>query len=93
MLCWIGFGLILVEGVDVEAPNRIWAGGDGGCFWSKEKLMTYKQHEYIRADLVDKLIGYVVHDDDCKYNDCEPAMWKDEYCTCGLSDVIKEIRA
>ena len=41
--------------------------------------------EYIRADLVDKLIGYAVHKYDCHWN-----MGHD--CTCGLSDLIRELR-
>ena len=52
--------------------------------------------EYIRSDLVDKLIGYAVHDGDCDailsngYN--KDGSLKYGPCTCGLSDLIKELR-
>lgn len=43
---------------------------------------------YTRSDLVDKLIGYAVHDDDCNLNKA----FSTKSCTCGLSDLIKEVR-
>lgn len=41
--------------------------------------------EYIRADLVEKLKGYAVHDPHCDYEPGECG------CTCGLTEVLKEM--
>lgn len=47
--------------------------------------------EYIRADLVDKLKVYSVHKSYCDYWAWDPRTWKPEYCTCGLTEVLKEM--
>lgn len=47
--------------------------------------------KYVRMDLVDQLIGYAVHDDDCRW--CFPGDHDGHGpCTCGLSDKIREVR-
>ncbi len=39
-------------------------------------------------DLVDRLIGYAVHDEKCQIGHISAS----NKCTCGLSDLIKEVR-
>lgn len=48
---------------------------------------------YIRADIVEKLKGYVVHGLECRYWSWDPRTWKPEDCTCGLTEVLKELDA
>lgn len=75
-----------------EAPKRIWAD------WSEDFQATSCSANdfgngdtaYIRADLVDKLIGYAVHPWWCTDH---PSRERGGPCTCGLSDLIKEVRA
>lgn len=55
-----------------------------------EKKLTV---QYIRADLVDKLIDRIQHDENCALRDwTEYLFFNRPDCTCGLFDLIKEVR-
>lgn len=78
----------------MEAPKVIYAGqdeSDGYAYWFNTPQEPHHNcPKYIRADLVDKLIGYAMHDDGSKrivYTHPE-----DRDCTCGLTKLIAEIR-
>lgn len=46
-----------------------------------------------KDELVEKLRGYAVHDDDCGVNALlMPRLPLTKQCTCGLSAVLQEIR-
>lgn len=78
----------------MEAPNRIWV-SSGYCAqgWSsaaRQKDAVPPQVGYIRADLVEKLIGYAVHSPLCREQpNLGPSLTN---CTCGLTEKIREIR-
>ena len=77
----------------MEAPKRIYHIHD--VLVSATGKKPQAEH-YIRADLVERLIEYAEHDDDCK-GWLSPArahnggIVADNYCTCGLSNLIKEV--
>ena len=82
----------------MEAPKRIWANTLSGQ-WTHERddgIWNAVQTQYIRSDLVDKLIEKVVHPAGCgawkPLPDGERALFVEGDCICGLSDLIKEIR-
>lgn len=65
------------------------------------KRITVKVHKcqgfdrptaYIRADLVEKLIERTVHRATCQYAFDAEKWEKIEDCTCGLDDLIREVR-
>ena len=85
----------------MEAANRIWAYEDRdgfGRFTVERDLENvdgrYRDSviPYIRSDLVEKLIERVEHGSQCEYWDFDPRTWRSEYCTCGLDDLIREVR-
>lgn len=75
----------------MEAPNRIWIWSDDREGVVKGTWCHVQLYEtdakYISADLVDKLIGYAVHDDECFKN-----KWPAQGCSCGLSDLVTKVR-
>jgi hypothetical protein len=81
----------------MSAPKRIFAHVDwksknnrGGIWKEFRDSDDYGQPMpiYIRADLVDRLKGYAVHDDNC-----ESMVWRGIAeklpCTCGLTEFLK----
>ena len=73
----------------MEAPKMIWYSRD--CIPMVVELDSKKIEDdvmYIRADLVEKLKGYAGHHGHCVFWDRE----EDEGpCTCGLTEVLKEV--
>ena len=64
----------------MEAPKTV--------NWGGEFLEGEKCPQYIRSDLVDKLKGYAVHKYDCRADEAPEGM---NPCTCGLTEVFKEM--
>lgn len=66
----------------MKAPVRIWTHDDPYPEYINFHEARGYIVPYIRADLVDKLKGYAVHDDGCP-------MGPD--CTCGLTETLRKL--
>ena len=75
----------------MEAPKRIFANKSYNWFLDTGSLRRkLGRVQYIRADLVEKLIGYARHDPMCN----SVGKWAGSGippCTCGLTDLIREV--
>ena len=77
--------------------NKIWLTSDapGVVSWTSEKRDA-ADVEYIRSDLVDKLIEQIEHNESCAslksyyVASIDDTIYPD--CTCGLDDLIREMR-
>lgn len=74
----------------MEAPKRIWAFNPPSKHFPGSYLTIKTEEtdiEYVRADLVERLLTYSGHMGSCKY-------WNDnkDRCTCGFDSLFKEIR-
>ncbi len=77
----------------MEAPKRILV--EDGIVLTQYSARS-KPEPYVHMDLVDRLIGYAVHDDEgCAISKPLPVIdhvVQPVFCTCGLSDLIREVR-
>lgn len=76
----------------MELPKTIYAGQDefdGYAYWFHVPQEPHHNcPKYIRADLVAKLKGYAVHKYDCRADEAPEGV---NPCTCGLTEVLKEM--
>lgn len=73
------------------APNKIWVDGDYVYETEAEaRAETDDARLYIRADQVNMLLTYARHDVMCEILARPQRQWAE--CTCGLNDLLFEIR-
>ena len=82
----------------MEMPKRIFAGigPHGRGYFMLDEVGKIGLMTYIRADLVERLIGYASHRYDCKSQAEVHFLGGPSIpfpCTCGLSDLIKEVKS